>query len=358
MTNLSFYQNKRVFVTGHTGFVGSWLCHVLLREGAQVYGYALSPQESPNLFSICRLSERVESVIADICDFETLHTAIDRAKPDVVIHLAAQPLVREGYLNPRITYETNVMGTVNLLEAIRILNLPTKSLLNVTTDKVYQNKETAVGFMEENPLDGRDPYSNSKSCSELVTHSYKSSFFDQRCIAVSTARAGNIIGGGDFGKDRIIPDCFRAAQQGIPILVRNPDSIRPYQHVLESVFAYLLIAQKQYEDPKLAGAYNIGPNEEDCCNTKELVELFCNDWGNGLAWINQAEVASPHEVQYLKLNCSKMKNVFGWGPRWDAKDAIEKTIEWSKAFLADGEMLAIMDQQIDEYQDIRRKSHV
>jgi CDP-glucose 4,6-dehydratase len=349
MLDLEFYQNKRVFVTGHTGFVGSWLCHMLIGLGARVFGYALNPQSEPNLYTICGLSGRMDSFIADIRDFETLKTALNDAKPDIVIHLAAQPFVREGYINPQLTYDTNVMGTVNLMECIRTMENPPLSVLNVTTDKVYLNNEAGIGFQEDDPLDGFDPYSNSKSCSELVTHCYKNSFLDAMGIALSTARAGNIIGGGDFGQDRIIPDCIEAAQNKETIVVRNPHSIRPYQHVLESVFAYLLIARKQYNHLEYADYYNIGPDEKDCQTTGEIATLFCMHWGEGMKWKAAQGDNTLHEASYLKLNCAKMKQSMDWNPIWGIDTAVAKTVEWAKVFATNGNIQKLMDDQITEF---------
>ena len=279
--NLSFYKDKRVFVTGHTGFKGTWLCRMLVNAGAIVTGYSLEPPTEPNLYSLAGLEGRITSVIGDIRDFSHLKQAFDRARPEIVLHLAAQPIVRDSYRDPRYTYETNVMGTVNLLECVRLSDC-VKSVLNVTTDKVYKNNEWCWGYREDEPLDGFDPYSNSKSCSELVTHSYINSFFEGK-LPVSTARAGNVIGGGDFANDRIIPDCVRAMAAGKTIGVRNPYSTRPYQHVLEPLAMYLTIAQKQYEDASYAGFYNVGPDECDCVTTGALVDLFCRCWGEGAA---------------------------------------------------------------------------
>ena len=256
MLDLNFYKGKRVLVTGHTGFKGSWLCRILIGAGAQVTGYSLNPPTQPNLFSICGMEEHMDSVIGDIRDRDHLMEVFDQAQPEIVLHLAAQPIVRESYKDPVGTYETNVMGTVNILECIRQRSC-VRSFLNVTTDKVYENKEWEWGYRENDPLDGYDPYSNSKSCSELVTHSYQKSFFAERATAISTARAGNVIGGGDFAADRIIPDCIRAARKKEDIIVRNPHSTRPYQHVLEPLMMYLTIAMKQYEDPSFAGYYNV-----------------------------------------------------------------------------------------------------
>lgn len=267
----------------------------------------MDPPTDPNLFSLAGLNDRMTTVIGDIRDLESMEKAFDKAQPEIVLHLAAQPIVRDSYKDPRYTYETNVMGTVNILECVR--KYPSvRSFLNVTTDKVYHNNEWVWGYRENEPLDGFDPYSNSKSCSELVTHSYKNSFFADGYTAISTARAGNVIGGGDFANDRIIPDCVRAVEAGKKIGVRNPYSTRPYQHALEPLFAYLMIAQKQYEDGKYAGWYNVGPDEMDCVTTGQLVDLFCQKWGNGLSWENQAEKNAPHEANFLKLDCSKIKS--------------------------------------------------
>lgn len=346
--NLSFYQKKRVFVTGHTGFKGSWLCRMLINAGAIVTGYSLTPPTQPNLFDLAELEGRMTSFIGDIRDFDRLKAAFDTAQPEIVIHLAAQPIVRDSYREPRYTYETNVMGTVNLLECVRLSSC-VRSVLNVTTDKVYHNNEWCWGYREDEPLDGFDPYSNSKSCSELVTHSYINSFFGDRKVAVSTARAGNVIGGGDFANDRIIPDCVRAMKAGKTIGVRNPYSTRPYQHVLEPLAVYLTIAQKQYEDARYAGFYNVGPDDCDCVTTGELVSLFCKKWGEGAEWENQAEANAPHEANFLKLDCSKVKAVFGWKPRWHIEDAVEQTCRFSKAWLAGDNVAAEMDEEIKEF---------
>ena len=348
--DLSFYCGKRVLVTGHTGFKGTWLCKILVNAGAVVTGYSLEPPTEPNLFDISGLEGKMRSIIADIRDFEKLKAVFAEAQPEIVLHLAAQPIVRESYRDPRYTYETNVMGTVNLMECVR-LNPCVKSVLNVTTDKVYKNNEWYWGYREDEPLDGFDPYSNSKSCSELVTHSYINSFFADRDVAVSTARAGNVIGGGDFASDRIIPDCVRAMKAGEKIGVRNPYSTRPYQHVLEPLFAYLMIAAKQYEDQRCAGFYNVGPDDCDCVTTGDLVDLFCKHWGDGARWVNQAEENAPHEANFLKLDCSKLKTIFGWAPRWNVKEAVKATVEWSKCYLAGEDVREIMDGQIREFME-------
>lgn len=347
MKDVSFYRGKRVFVTGHTGFKGSWLCRILVNAGAEVTGYGLAPATEPNLFSLAGLDGRMESVIGDVRDARHLQQAFDAARPEIVLHLAAQPLVRESYERPAYTYETNVMGTVNLLECAR-QSETLRSLLNVTTDKVYHNNEWCWGYRENEPLDGFDPYSNSKSCSELVTHSYKSSFFANGRVAISTARAGNVIGGGDFSADRIIPDCVRAAAKGEDIIVRNPHSTRPYQHVLEPLFAYLMIARRQYEDGEYADWYNVGPDDCDCLTTGELTTLFCQYWGDGLRWIDRCD-GGPHEANFLKLDCSKIKATFGWQPTWHIDEAIEKTIAWTKVYLAHGDIPAEMDREIQAF---------
>ncbi len=345
--DLSFYKGKRVFVTGHTGFKGSWLCKILSHAGAVVTGYSLNPPTSPSLFEIAEIEKDIQSIIGDIRDYNSLKAAFDEAKPEIVLHLAAQPIVRDSYKDPAYTYETNVMGTVNILECVRNSDC-VRSFLNVTTDKVYLNKEWEWGYRENEELDGYDPYSNSKSCSELVTHSYKNSFFSDGKIAVSTARAGNVIGGGDFANDRIIPDCIRAAIEKKNIIVRNPFSTRPYQHVLEPLYAYLMIAARQYEDNKFAGYYNVGPDDRDCFQTGALVDLFVKHWGEGMVWENKYD-GGPHEANFLKLDCSKLKCTFGWRPRWDLDEAIAKVTEWSKCWISGGNVRECMDKQIKEY---------
>ena len=347
MNQLDFYRGKKVLVTGHTGFKGTWLCKMLVMAGAEVNGYSLNPPTSPSLFALSHMEEQMHSMIGDVRDLAHLKQVMEQTQPEIVLHLAAQPIVRDSYKDPVYTYETNVMGTVNILECIRQTNC-VRSFLNVTTDKVYHNNEWEWGYRETDPLDGYDPYSNSKSCSELVTHSYKNSFFADGSVAISTARAGNVIGGGDFANDRIIPDCIRAASEKKSIGVRNPHSTRPFQHVLEPLCAYLMIAQKQYEDGSYAGYYNVGPDDKDCVTTGELVELFCQSWGEGQTWENHF-VGGPHEANFLKLDCSKIKHTFGWKPVWGVKEAIEKTVEWSKAWLAGADINDVMQQQILDF---------
>ena len=351
MLDLSFYKDKKVFITGHTGFKGSWMCQLLIMAGAEVTGYALEPPTEPSLFKLCDLESQMNSIVGDIRDLDHLMKSVQAAQPEIVIHMAAQPLVRESYKDPVGTYETNVMGTVNICQAVR-QNPCVKSFVNVTTDKVYLNKEWNWGYRENEELNGYDPYSNSKSCSELVTSSYIRSFFNDMPVAVSTARAGNVIGGGDFATDRIVPDCIRAAEEGKDIIVRNPYSTRPYEHVLEPVAAYLMIAAAQYEDKKYASSYNVGPNETDCWTTGDLVTLFCDTWnkktGGSIKWVDQYD-GGPHEANFLKLDCSKLKTTFGWEPRWDVRTTLEKIVEWSDAYLHGGDYVGVMKRQIEEF---------
>ena len=377
-----FYKNKSVFISGHTGFKGSWLCKILTGFGAKVTGYSLNPPTDPNLYEIAEIGNDIDSVVGDIRDYGSLKAAFDKACPEIVIHMAAQPIVRDSYKNPRYTYETNVMGTVNILECVREYNNMhkgigdgeyVKSFLNVTTDKVYLNREWERGYREDDELDGYDPYSNSKSCSELVTHAYTRSFFGDNgdgsvchlfagdngesdsgkgsrgyIPSVSTARAGNVIGGGDFANDRIIPDCIRAVEKGEDIIIRNPASIRPFQHVLEPVFAYLMIVKKQYEDRSYAGYYNVGPNVEDCINAGKMADMFVKSWGDGIKWLSKSD-NGPHEANFLHLDCKKLKDVFGWKPVWNVETAVEKTVEWYKIWHDGGDAVACMNRQIDEF---------
>ncbi len=342
-----FYSDKRVLVTGHTGFKGSWLSRMLTLAGAKVTGYSLNPPTDPSLFEIAGLEETMDSVIGDVRDLAHLQEVFERVRPEVVFHLAAQPIVRDSYKDPVYTYETNVMGTVNVLECVRRTK-SVRSFLNVTTDKVYENQEWEYGYRECDPLDGYDPYSNSKSCSELVTHSYQKSFFQDRCCAISTSRAGNVIGGGDFANDRIIPDCVRAAGFGKEIVVRNPHSTRPYQLVLEPLAVYMAIAMRQWQDKAFQGYYNVGPDDKDCVTTGRLVDIFCAAWGPTASWVDKYD-GGPHEANFLKLDCSKIKRALGWTPRYGVKEAVEKTVAWSKEYLEGADMLEVMDRQIREF---------
>ena len=343
----SFYKGKKVLLTGHTGFKGSWMCRMLTLAGAKVTGYALQPPTHPSLFLTAGLFHTLDSVMGDVRDLEHLKGVLARVQPEIVFHLAAQPIVRDSYKEPVSTYEINVMGTVNVLECVRLMP-SVESFVNVTTDKVYENKEWEYGYRECDPLDGYDPYSNSKSCSELVTHSYAKSFFTDGKTAVSTCRAGNVIGGGDFANDRIVPDCVRAALAKRDIILRNPHSTRPYQHVLEPLALYLALAMKQYEDNGFQGCYNVGPDDKDCVTTGRLADLFCEAWGENLKWVDKWD-GGPHEASFLKLDCSKIKKTFGWTPRYGVKEAIEKTVEWTRAYGSGADMLEMMDRQMEEF---------
>ena len=347
--NLNFYNGKRVLLTGHTGFKGMWLSLLLLQAGAEVTGYALDVPTEGGREALERLGilKELRDVRGDVQDFAALNRVFDAAQPDVVFHLAAQPIVRESYRQPVDTFAANVMGTVNLLECVRMSDT-VQSALVVTTDKVYENKEWAWGYRENEPLMGYDPYSASKSCAELAVYSYRQSFFADGGVRLSTARAGNVIGGGDFAPDRIIPDCIRAAVRGAVIDIRNPHSTRPYQHVLEPLSVYLTIAAQQTENPRLVGAWNVGPDDADCVTTGALADIFCRAWGAGARWQTHAD-GGPHEAHFLKLDCSKLKAELGWQPRWHIREAVEKTVEWAKAWEAGADMRAVTEQQIAEF---------
>ena len=351
----SFYRGRKILVTGHTGFKGAWLCAVLHRFGAEVTGYALEPPTAPSLFELAGMGDRVHSVLGDIRDLDHLKEIFFQVKPQIVIHMAAQPIVRESYRNPVDTYATNVMGTVNVLECVRLCD-SVRSVLNVTTDKVYQNREWEWGYRENEELCGFDPYSNSKSCSELVTTSYRNSFFTDGRVAVSTARAGNVIGGGDFAADRIIPDCVRAIEGQYAISLRNPGSIRPYQHVLEAIGAYLLIVKRQFLDGSISGSYNVGPDEESCIRTLDLVQGFGRAWqeltGQQLLWECPREYCQEqgfHEAGYLKLDNSKIRSRIGWKPRWGYEEMLRKTAELTRVYLQEADVWAGMERQIEAY---------
>ena len=365
---LDFYRGRKVLITGHTGFKGTWMCVLLHMLGAQVTGYALEPPTEPSVFALSGIADKIRSVVGDVRDLAHLRRVFDETQPEVVIHMAAQPIVRESYKNPVYTYEVNVMGTVNVLECVRTCS-SVRSFVNVTTDKVYRNREWEWGYRENEELNGYDPYSNSKSCSELVTECYKNSFFSVRqdarstkgedsaetaapAAAISTARAGNVIGGGDFAVDRIVPDCVRAVLSGREILVRNPYSTRPYQHVLEPVAVYLMLAAAQYRAPETAGNYNVGPDETDCYTTGELVTLFCDSWnlatGERAAWKDGYD-GGPHEASFLKLDCSKLKKTFGWKPVWTVEQAIEMIVEWTLAYRDGQDICRVMTEQIRKF---------
>lgn len=346
--DLDFYKGKTVLVTGHTGFKGTWMCKVLLMLGAKVVGYALEAPTKPSIFEISGVDKEMVSIIGDIRDAEKVLDVVKTYQPEIVIHMAAQPIVLESYKNPVYTYETNVMGTVNICEAIRLTDC-VKSFVNVTTDKVYRNNEWEWGYREDDYLDGYDPYSNSKSCSELVTASYNRSFLKEKGTAVSTCRAGNVIGGGDFAPNRIIPDCVRAVEEKKEIEVRNPYSIRPYQHVLEPVMMYLCLAAMQYENHQLSNNYNIGPEDSDCVTTGVLVDMFCKNWGEDASWRDTSKPGQPHEANFLKLDSSRVRMTLGWKPVWKIEDAIRAVVEWSRAYLDGADTITIMEKQIKEY---------
>ena len=416
---LQFYKDKIVLVTGHTGFKGTWLTRILLNAGAKVIGYSLPAPTNPNLFSIAgfekyQRSGKFVNVVGDVRDLQELGKIFQEYQPQIVFHLAAQPIVRDSYKEPVYTYETNVMGTVNVLECIRQTE-SVRSVVVITTDKVYKNNEWIWGYREDEPLDGFDPYSNSKSCAELAVHSYCNSFFSsmdgtvdestgkqKRYLAVCTARAGNVIGGGDFANDRIIPDCVRACEKAlhegleeVVIGVRNPYSTRPYQHVLEPLAMYLTMAKAQWEDRSKASCYNVGPDDEDCVTTGELVTLFCDKWnddhgeaivsgqevGSGkndengnlyskveqanstnliqvtnankfpaARWENRAETNAPHEANFLKLDSTKVKVMLGYHPRWHMDACVEKIVAFCRIYLAEPKKIPEeMDREIEEF---------
>ncbi len=340
-----FYHGRRVLVTGHTGFKGAWLCEILKFLGAQVVGYGLEPPTEPSLFALADAGRDIVSVIGDIRDGVHLREVFEENDPEIVIHMAAQPIVKESYRNPVETYSVNVMGTVNVLECARN-SRSVRSVLNVTTDKVYRNREWEWGYREEDVLDGYDPYSNSKSCSELVTASYRRSFFEKNGCSVSTARAGNVIGGGDFARDRIVPDCVRHAVKREKIILRNPNSVRPYQFVLDPLFAYLLIAMRQFDDRRYEGSYNIGPGDDGCMTTGELARMFCHIWGEA-DWCVRGD-DGQHEANMLKLDCSRFRNVFGWKCDQNLLHAMEQTVELYKAIYEKQGISEIMHRQLEE----------
>lgn len=349
-----FWQGKRVFLTGHTGFKGSWLSIWLHSLGAEVTGYALSPPTDPSLFDLARVSDLLLSNLGDIRNLESLKETMARARPEIVIHMAAQPIVRDSYKNPVETYAVNVMGTVHLLEAVR--HCPgIKAVVNVTTDKCYENREWVWGYRENEPMGGFDPYSNSKACSELVTASYRDSFFNRRefsyhGVALASARAGNVIGGGDWGKDRLVPDCIRALLKGEKIAIRSPMAVRPWQHVLEPLGGYLLLAQKLYEEgPAFADAWNFGPEDADARPVEWIVKRICTRWGEGAAYeIDPGD--HPHEANYLKLDCSKARARLDWRPRWNLEEAVDRILEWVRAFRRGEDLQEVCSRQVREHE--------
>lgn len=349
--NPEFWRGKSVFLTGHTGFKGSWLSLWLQSLGAQVHGLALEPATTPNLFTVAKVAKDMSShTIGDIRDLATVQQAMQACQPDIVIHMAAQPLVRLSYTEPVETYATNVMGTVHVLEAARHVT-SVKAIVVVTTDKCYENKEWAWGYREAEPMGGHDPYSNSKGCAELVTSAYRNSFFKNHGIAVASARAGNVIGGGDWAADRLVPDILRAFEQNQPVFIRNPHATRPWQHVLEPLSGYLSLAEHlfgQGQGQAFAEGWNFGPKDEDVRPVHWIVEHMVNSWGRGASW-RQDDGVHPHEANYLKLDISKAKTRLGWQPRWNLATALEQISDWHQAWMENNDMHLLCLNQIHQY---------
>jgi CDP-glucose 4,6-dehydratase len=349
----NFWTGKKVFVTGHTGFKGGWLCLWLQHLGAKVTGYALQPPTHPSLFEIIDIANGMNSVIGDIRDGETLFQTMKNAAPEIVIHMAAQSLVRYSYINPVETYSTNVMGTVYLLEAVRRVS-SVRAVVNVTSDKCYENREWVWGYRENEPMGGFDPYSNSKGCAELVTTAYRNSFFnpaqyDDHKIALATARAGNVIGGGDWAIDRLIPDIMRAISENLPVIIRSPHSIRPWQHVLEPLGGYMQLAEMLYQEGcAYAEGWNFGPSDEDAKPVQWIVDHLIQQWGDGASWRRDSK-EQPHEAHYLKLDCSKARTKLGWNARWGLEQSLEMIVEWQRAYLAGQDMRQISLNQIQKF---------
>ncbi len=351
--NKNFYKGKKVFVTGHTGFKGSWLCKILLMCGAEVKGYSLNPPTEPSIFSLIDLESKMESVIGDIRDYDKLFREMKKFSPEIVIHLAAQPIVRESYINPRYTYETNVMGTVNILECIRTLT-SIRSAVIITTDKVYKDKDMIYGYREIDELNGYDPYSNSKSCADLAYSCYYNSYFkDDELVSVSTTRAGNVLGGGDFAKDRIMTDLVNCYLRKEDILIRNPKAIRPFQFVLDALNGYLMLAEQQYGNKSIEGCYNFGPSSTEVINNEYLVNTFCKTVKNSIKWYTKDNVIFPHESNILLLDSVKAKNILGWETKYSIEKTIDKIVEWTNAYKNNKDINKIMEKQIEEYLKIK-----
>jgi CDP-glucose 4,6-dehydratase len=351
--NNHFWKSKKVLLTGHTGFKGSWLSLWLQSMGADLIGYSLRPPTNPNLYDIANVGLEMQSVIGDIRDFDLLKSVVDEYSPEIVIHMAAQPLVRYSYRNPVETYSTNVMGTVNLLEAVRLSD-KVRVVINVTSDKCYENREWLWGYREDDAVGGFDPYSNSKGCSELVTASYRNSFFppnnfSSHGLSLASARAGNVIGGGDWADDRLIPDLIRAIDQDKPIRIRNPNSIRPWQHVLEPLSGYLLLAERMYKDgASFSESWNFGPDDSDAKPVKWILNQIINSWGIEKTWMT-VEGDQLHEAQYLRLDCSKSKARLNWAPRWAIDRSIDNIVQWHKSYSSNENMRELTIKQIDDY---------
>ncbi len=363
MIDKEFWRGKKVFITGHTGFKGSWLCLWLHSLGADVTGFSLDPPTEPSLFKLCNIKELTTTIIGDIRNSEALSSALIAADPEIVFHMAAQPIVRASYQNPIETYETNVMGTIHLFEAVRKAvdrKKTIKAVVNITSDKCYENKEWDWGYREIDPLGGYDPYSNSKACSELVTSSFRSSFFNPKSyhlhgVALASARAGNVIGGGDWAADRLVPDCIRALLKGQEIDVRNPNAIRPWQHVLDPLSGYLLLAQKLcLEGVVYAEGWNFGPRDDDTKSVEWIVKKICNKW-EPVAPYQIKKGHYEHEAHFLKLDCSKSKQKLEWSPRWNLDHAIEKVLEWTRAYMNQQSLRDICLKQIKEYNNTQEE---
>lgn len=350
----TFWCGKKVFLTGHTGFKGSWLSLWLTSMGAKVTGFALAPNTAPNLFDVLKIGSMIEeSHIGDIRDLDALQKSMLKAMPDMVIHMAAQPLVRYSYANPVETYATNVMGTVNLLEATRRVD-SIRATVIVTTDKCYENKEWVWGYRENDAMGGFDPYSSSKGCAELVTSAYRQSYFSDASSVnvIASARAGNVIGGGDWASDRLIPDAIKAFESKKPLLIRNPQATRPWQHVFEPLSGYILLAQTMFERGQtFASSWNFGPNDRDNRMVGEVADLIVSEWGESATWVKDG-LDQLHEAKLLKLDCSKALSQLGWGPKWSLEIAIRKIVEWQKAFQGNEKMLEFSLNQIKEFQKL------
>lgn len=349
MYNKQFWKGRKVFITGHTGFKGSWMSMHLLQLGASITGFALKPPTTPSLYNLSNIEDHLNSIEGDIRDYELLEKSIRECKPEIIIHMAAQPLVRASYLNPIETYTTNVIGTVNILEATRKLE-DCKAVINITTDKCYENKEWCWGYRENDRLGGFDPYSNSKACSELVTQAYRDSFFSARGSSayIASARAGNVIGGGDWAKDRLIPDCMASLAKDQNIVIRNPNSIRPWQHVLEPISGYILLAEKLCSGIDYSGGWNFGPDDTDARSVEWIVKKLIQKWGGSSNYIIEKK-DDLHEANYLKLDCSKAKTMLKWYPKWNLEIALDKIIEWNFEYLNGGNVADICIKQIREY---------
>lgn len=345
---LSFYRGKRVLITGNTGFKGSWLSEILILAGAQVFGLSLPPAQGDNIFYKLHLDSRMKTYYADIRNLDAVKACVDDCRAEIVFHLAARSLVREAYREPVETYATNLMGTVHILEAIRQAS-SVRSAVIVTTDKVYENREWLWGYREGDALGGVDPYANSKACAEYAVAAYNQSFLREKDIRVSTARAGNVLGGGDFAPERLIPDCFRAVSRGEAIAIRNPEAVRPYQYVIDALDVYLRLAAQQIKDSSLCGAYNVGPAVSDCVNNAALADMFCTAWGENARWVSVKPEFSPHESTFLRLENIKACAVLKWKPRTALEKVIKKTVHWYRAYLAGHDMQSLTEGEIAEY---------